>query len=365
MGCSHSSAQVKSSRRSRRMLPRLPRSHLDLPQQELLSLAIEFLRFSQTFVVNNLPLLQLQGGQGLLLQLCELTGQSSARARSSWKVPTWAIKSASLCLNLWTSVWSSWSNWVIWASSTAKTQKRRKPGAKRSAAMNGNYAASYFTWAKQQLALHVFTCTHDLAKTAHLRSGILILSDIFSDVLSGHLFWHSTWHMLGSRRAPLPVELAIWLGPNGAHSHQDKLAGGDEERSKRKRQREEGRVAPLSKSKDPRLAGGKYLLDLTQMLWMPRVSYPLVMFIVRMFYPESTSCNVHSRKDILEDQKQHVSSKAAMRTCSTTDKRQSLFSYCTTTLFRMQYPYQKEALLQRGAFFFWRSFPAHVHTQKV
>lgn len=110
---------------------------------------------------------------------------------------------------------------------------------------------------------------------------------------------------------------------------------------------------------------GKYLLDLTQMLWMPRVSYPLVMFIVRMFYPESTSCNVHSRKDILEDQKQHVSSKAAMRTCSTTDKRQSLFSYCTTTLFRMQYPYQKEALLQRGAFFFWRSFPAHVHTQKV
>lgn len=49
------------------MLPRLPRSHLDL-----LSLAIEFLRFSQTFVVNNLLLLQLQGGQGLLLQLCEL-----------------------------------------------------------------------------------------------------------------------------------------------------------------------------------------------------------------------------------------------------------------------------------------------------
>ena len=74
MGCSHSSAQVKSSRRSRRMLPRLPRSHLDLPQQELLSLAIEFLRFSQTFVVNNLLLLQLQGGQGLLLHFASSLG---------------------------------------------------------------------------------------------------------------------------------------------------------------------------------------------------------------------------------------------------------------------------------------------------
>ena len=58
-------------------------------------------------------------------------------------------------------------------------------------------------------------------------------------------------------------ELAIWLGADGAHTH--KLA-----------QRPGERVAPLPKSRDPHLAGGEKNGNtyLTQMLWMPRISYP-------------------------------------------------------------------------------------------
>ena len=82
-----------------------------------------------------------------------------------------------------------------------------------------------------------------------------------------HSIWHSLWHVFGFSCAPQHPELAIWCsGPGTLHSIRSwwrrRKTRRREEKEEDEEEEEEGRrrLAPLLKSRDPHLAGGKNLL---------------------------------------------------------------------------------------------------------
>ena len=101
------------------------------------------------------------------------------------------------------------------------------------------------------------------------------LSDIYSDILSGMLLaFYLTFYMPGSMRPPLHSELAIGFG-GWQRSRRGKIRQGERRKRGKECRSEWGRKpgTPLSKSKDPHLAG---LLKQMLMYWF--------IFLISFFY---------------------------------------------------------------------------------